>query len=49
MSFDKEMVRVFNYGLCSIAVKTNERSVLIKGTDDPNFPTMESFSLRKRG
>jgi len=47
MSFDKEMVRVFNYGLCSVAVKTNERSVLIKGTDNPNFPTMESFSLKE--
>ena len=47
MSFDKEMVRVFNYSLCSVAVKTNERSVLIKGTDNPNFPTMESFSLKE--
>lgn len=47
MSFDKEMVRVFNHGICSVAVKTNERTVLIKGTDDPNFPVMESFSLKE--
>lgn len=47
MSFDKEMVRVFNHGICSVAVKTNERSVLIKGTDNPEFPVMETFSLRE--
>lgn len=47
MSFDKEMVRVFNYGPCSVALQTNERSVLIKGTFDSQYPTMETFSLKE--
>lgn len=47
MGFDKEMVRVYNHGRCSVALGLQDRSVLIRGTDDPNYPTMETFTLKE--
>ena len=47
MGFDKEMVRVYNHGRCGIALGLQDRSVLIHGTLDPDYPTMETFTLKE--
>lgn len=47
MSFDKEMIRVYNYGSCGIAMKTHDRSVLLSGVVDHEYPSMETFTLKE--
>lgn len=47
MSFDKDMVRVYNYNSFGVSMKTNDRSVLLSGTLDPNYPTMETFAFKE--
>lgn len=45
MSFDKSMVRVFNYGRSGVSLPTRDDSVYLRGAEDPNFPVMETFSF----
>lgn len=47
MGFDKDMVRVYNRGRCGVALGLQDRSVLLQGTLDPEFPTMETFTLKE--
>lgn len=47
MNFDKEMVRVYNRGRCGVALSLQDRSVLLQGTLDPDYPTMETFTLKE--
>lgn len=47
MSFDKDMVRVYNYNACGVALRTNDRSIYLRGTDDVNYPTMETLTFKE--
>lgn len=47
MSFDKDMVRVYNHNAFGVALQTNERNVFLRGTLDPEYPIMETFSFRE--
>lgn len=47
MGFDKDMVRVYNRGRCGVALGLQDRSVLLRGTLDSNYPTMETFTLKE--
>lgn len=45
MSFDKSLVRVFNYGRSGVSLPTRDDSVYLRGAEDPNFPVMETFAF----
>lgn len=47
MSFDKDMVRVYNYNPFTVGFTVNGHNVLLKGTLDHMFPSMETMTLRE--